>query len=167
MQKMIFLLGVLWGVGLPAVLAQDPIFTPSIEYKGFGLGMPKDSIDFKRLERRGKYQQLMRYDLVEKELEEFGIQLKSVRLFFFGSRLHSIEARALNDQGRLLRTWTEAMYGEGRKEDALGYRYAWDGKYYKIWMEQNLVTKDVKLEIRDERVHRKYYKFMYQRRYPG
>lgn len=135
------------------------------EFLGYELGMPRDSMLPGSLVKRGKSQKLIRWDVLPEYLAFGDIALKQVKLFFWEGNLHSIEVKAQGDEGQKLREWAENAWGEGTKKDAMGYSYSWEASRSQAFLEQNLVTKDVMLTLLDDKVHRSYYKFMYERNY--
>lgn len=139
-----------------------------LSFKGFELGTIHDSLSIeqnKTLLKRGKFQKLMRYDLLKDFLRLEGMQLRYVRLFYWQSYLHSIDVKSENGSGNDLREWIEKKYGEGVQEDAMGYKFIWEFPGYRIFLEQNLVTKDASITFLHDEVHNSYYKFMYERSY--
>lgn len=139
-----------------------------LSFKGFELGVQYDSLTIeqhKTLQKRGKYQKLIRYDLLDEHLRLQGMELRFVRLFFWQGYLHSIDVKSANGQGDALREWVENIHGEGIKEDAMGYKFLWEYPGYRVFLEQNLVTKDVTITFLQDEVHNSYYKFMYERSY--
>lgn len=157
----LFLLLVL--LGGPAASAQG--LDEDNGFMGIELASERDSLITTMVQARGKYQKLMRYDLLPEHLEFDGIPLHQVRLFYWDNQLHSIEVRAQGANGNTLRTWIMAMYGEGDKKDAMGFAYQWDDNKVQLFFDQNLVTKDLKLTFRHREVHKAYYKFRYIKRY--
>jgi|GEM_PF-2996584 len=161
-------LGSFFFLGLLTVTLQAQEVSSGMTFKGFTLADQFDSLSIdqhKMLRKRGQYQKLTRYDLLDDHLENAGIPLKFVRIFFWKGYIHSIEVRATGLQGTPFREWMESMYGEGEQEDAMGYKFVWEYPAYRILMEQNLVTKDVTMTLLHEEVHNSYYKFMYERQY--
>lgn len=140
-------------------------------FMGFELGQEKDSLMTTMVQKRGYYQKLLRYDLLEEHrvlndiMLEAPIELRQVRFFFYDSHLHSIEIKALGNQGQALREWILSRYGEGTQDDAMGFRFTWREKRTFMRFEQNLVTKDVLITMRDHKTHNAYYRFMYNRAY--
>lgn len=125
---------------------------------GYRLGSDLDSI--KTLLGDGKTQNLARYKPIKDSLEIDGILTQRVRLFFFNRKLHSIDIKALGKEGDRLLVWLKIFYGEGTKRDAMGFSYVWNHDGMTIMWEQNLVTHDGLLTMRDDKVHRLYYNFM-------
>ena len=144
--------------------AQDKMY----EFKGFMLGTHHDSLTIeqnKTLLKRGKYQKLIRYDVMEKPLTHAGVPLRFVKLFYWQGYLHSIDVKSAERQGNALREWVEKRFGEGTQEDAMGYKFTWEYPGYRVFMEQNLVSKDVTITFLHDETHNSYYKFMYERQY--
>lgn len=125
---------------------------------GYRLGTDLDSI--KTLIGDGKTQNLARYKPLQDSLEIDGILTSRVRVFFFNRKLHSIDIKALGKEGDKLLVWLKVMYGEGTKRDAMGFSYVWTQDGMTIMWEQNLVTHDGLLTLRDDKVHKSYYNFM-------
>lgn len=148
---------------------QQPAAAQSLdEDNGFmdiQLASERDSLITIMAQRRGKYQKLMRYDLLPEFSTFEDMEFKQVRLFYWDNQLHSIEVKAMGDNGNALRKWIMNRYGEGEKKDAMGYSYQWDGDKVLLLFEQNLVTKDVLLTFRHRDVHKQYYKFRYIQTY--
>ncbi len=140
-------------------------------FLGFELGQEKDSLLTTMVQKRGYFQKLLRYDLLPEHrvltdiMLEAPIELRSVRFFFYDSHLHSIEVKALGQNGEALRNWILDRYGEGEKNDAMGFKFTWREKKTFLRLEQNLVTKDVLVTFRDHKTHNHYYRFMYNRTY--
>lgn len=132
-------------------------------FRGFTLGTHVDSIP--DIMKRGKTQKLSRYEPKDGPGEFQGDPLKSLRLFFHRKRLHSIEIKIVGEHANKVLAWMEAMYGEGKKDDAMGYKFIWEGSDYRIFWEQNLVTKDAMMTYLDDRLHDKYLKYMYELQY--
>lgn len=151
--------------GTPLQAQPDNPEDPMRGFMGFTLGEAREDLDVAKLQKRGKYQKLIRWDVISEHLQFEDIALKQVKLFFWEGKLHSIEVKAQTEAGQQLREWTENTFGEGHKEDAMGYSFSWEGNSSLVFMEQNLVTKDVMVTFRDDEVHNSYYKFMYQRTY--
>jgi hypothetical protein len=57
--------------------------------------------------------------------------------------------------------WLKSVYGEGRKLDAMGYRYEWFLPTMRIIWDQNMAVHQGVAEFIDEVTNDKYYKFMY------
>jgi hypothetical protein len=125
---------------------------------GYTLGTHLDSI--KTLLGDGKSQNLARYKPIKDSLSFDGILTQKVRLFFFNREMHSIDVKLLGKEGDKALIWLKAMYGEGKKRDAMGFSYVWELSDMVVMWEQNLVTHDGLMTLRDNRVHRKYYNFM-------
>lgn len=125
---------------------------------GYTLGTDLDSI--KTLLGDGKSQNLARYKPIQDSLSFDGILTHRVRVFFFNRKLHSIDVKVLGKEGDKALIWLKAMYGEGTKRDAMGFSYIWELHDMVVMWEQNLVTHDGLMTLRDNRVHRKYYNFM-------
>jgi len=142
-------------------------------FMGIELGQEKDSLLTTMVQKRGVFQKLTRYDLLPEHrllqdiFLESPIELRQVRFFFWDSHLHSIEIKALGGQGEALRQWIMERYGEGDQKDAMGYTFVWREKKTYMRLEQNLVTKDVLVMMRDHKTHNSYYRFMYNRDYGG
>ncbi len=139
-----------------------------LSFKGFELGVQHDSLTIeqhKSLLKRGKYQKLIRYDLLEDYLTLEGMQLRFVKLFFWQGYLHSIDVKSASGSGDALVAWVKNIHGEGVQEDAMGYKFLWEYPGYRVFLEQNLVTKDVTITFLNDEVHNSYYKFMYERSY--
>ena len=134
-------------------------------FMGIQLGAERDSALTTKVRLRGKFQKLIRWDVLSEHLSYEGIELYQVRLFFWDSKLHSIEVKAQGAQGDALRNWVLDRYGEGDKKDAMGFNYQWDAKNLQLFFDQNLITKDLKLTFRDREVHKLYYKFRYIKAY--
>lgn len=144
------------------------VVSSGMTFKGFSLADQFDSLSVeqhKMLRKRGVYQKLTRYDLNDDHLENAGIPLKFVRVFFWKGYIHSMEIRASGLQGTPFREWIESMYGEGEQEDAMGYKFVWEYPAYRLLVEQNMLSKDVNMVLLHEEVHNSYYKFMYERQY--
>mgnify|MGYP001795007001 FL=1 len=140
-------------------------------FMGIQLGAEKDSLLTTMVQKRGVFQRLNRFDLLPEYLQfndillEAPIDLRYVRVFFWDGHIHSIEVKALAGQGDKLRQYIMDRYGEGQKEDAMGYKFTWEEPKTLLIMEQNLVTKDVHLMFRDHRTHVYYYRHMYFKKY--
>lgn len=157
-----------------ALLALVGLFLPSLQaqgldeengFMGYQLGVHMDSVNRTQLQRRGKVQKLVRWDVLKEHISIDGLDLNYVRLFFWKEKIHSIDVKSAPGSGNQLREWVFAKYGKGFQEDAMGYKFSWEGEHLRLFMEQNLVTKDVKLSFLCDEVHNKYYKFMYERDY--
>lgn len=125
---------------------------------GYRLGDHQDSI--KTLLKDGKSERLVRMRPIDDSLRIEGILTQKVRLFFWERTLHSIDVKVQGAEADKLLVWLKARYGEGEKLDAMGFRFRWQGKSTLMEWDQNLVTRDATLTLRDEAVHRKYYKYM-------
>jgi hypothetical protein len=132
---------------------------------GYQLGAHHDSLDMHGLLKMGKFQQLLRYDLQGEKLNMDGIDLQHVRLFFWDSHLHSVEVKTAEGQAEKMLVWIKAMYGEGKKSDAMGYQYKWLEPLMRVIYEQNLLTKVANVNFVDEATNNKYFKFMYNKAY--
>ncbi len=147
---------------------QAQINDAMLSFKGFELGTHFDSLTLEQhnsLLKRGKYQKLIRYDLLEDHLKLKEMKLRFVRLYFWQGYLHSVDVKSASGSGDDLRDWVKNTHGEGFQEDAMGYKYLWEYSDCRIFLEQNLVTKDVTITFLNDDVHNKYYKFMYERSY--
>ena len=139
-----------------------------LSYRGFELGSHYDSLSIdqhKSLQKRGKFQKLIRFDVMAEHLHQDGIALRFVRLFYWHNHLHSIDVKSGNGQGNELREWIEKKFGEGIQEDAMGYKFLWEFPGYRVFLEQNLVTKDATITFLHDETHNSYYKFMYEKQY--
>ena len=154
----------LWAISFSGVVSAQGLDEDN-GFMGLELGSERDSLLTTMVQKRGKFQKLMRWDLKEEHLNFDGIDLQFVRLFYWDNQLHSIEVKAMGEMGNLLRTWIMAMYGEGEKKDAMGFSYQWYGDKVLLLFDQNLVTKDLKLTFRSRDVHKQYYKFRYVQKY--
>ncbi len=134
-----------------------------VTVNGYHLGAHADSLDFHGLQRMGKFQKLIRWDVTGESIMMDGVPLKFCRLFFWENKLHSIELKASGPSGDELRLWIESVFGAGEKTDNMGYRYQWMLPTIRILWDQNLATKDGMATFTAEAVHRSYYKFMYNR----
>ena len=134
-----------------------------VKIKGYELGAHADSLDLHGLQKMGKFQKLIRWDVAGENIMMEGIPLQYCRLFFWDNHLHSIELKANGPFGDDLRLWIQSVFGEGKKMDNMGYRYEWLLPTIRILWDQNLVTKDGMATFTAEVVHRSYYKFMYNR----
>ena len=130
---------------------------------GLRLGYPPDSMD--GIRRSGKSQRMIRWvpeaDLVELD----GIPLKSVKLYFWEDKLHSIEIKTSTTDSDRFRTWLETRYGGGDKEDAMGFRFSWEGARIRILFEQNIISHDAITTFVDDEVHDSYYRYMHHLKY--
>lgn len=132
---------------------------------GYRLGYPPDSM--LDIRRDGKSQRLMRYRPVEFEQSLGEIPLKSVRLFFWEDKLHSIEVKTSGTNSDALRDWLANRYGEGSKEDAMGFRFSWEGAQIRVFFEQNIISHDALTTFVDDEVHERYYRYMHRLKYGG
>ncbi len=130
---------------------------------GYTLGMHADSIPKLDLLKMGKFQKLLRYDRQDEHLKMQGVDLQFVRLFIWDNHLHSIEIKTMEGQGEKMFAWLKSVYGEGKKQDAMGYRYTWFAPTMRVVWDQNLATKEGVAQFVDEVTNDKYYKFMYNR----
>lgn len=128
---------------------------------GYTLGIHGDSIPMDNLLKMGKFQKLIRWDRQDEPLRLEGIDLVHVRLYFWDSHLHSIEIKTADAQGDKMFAWLKSIYGEGRKLDAMGYRYEWFLPTMRIIWDQNMAVHQGVAEFIDEVTNDKYYKFMY------
>lgn len=134
-----------------------------VKINGFELGAHTDSLDFHALQKMGKFQKLLRYDLAGDNIAMDGIPLKYFKLFIWDNHLHSIDIKAMGADGDALHLWIQSVFGEGKKLDNMGYRYEWVLPEIRILWDQNLVTKDGMASFIANKVHRSYYKYMYNR----
>lgn len=130
---------------------------------GYTLGMHHDSIPKVNLLKMGKFQKLLRYDRQDEGIKLGGVDLQFVRLFIWDNHLHSIEIKTAEGQGDKMFAWLKSVYGEGKKQDAMGYRYTWFAPTMRVVWDHNLATKEGVAQFVDERTNDKYYKFMYNR----
>ncbi|MEM0998550.1 MAG: hypothetical protein AAGN35_15940 [Bacteroidota bacterium] len=129
----------------------------------FQLGQPADSIE--DIRRNGKSQRLMRYIPVNPIVAVEDIPLKSIKLFFWEGKLHSIEVKTSGTDSDRFRDWMANRYGGGKKEDAMGFRYSWEGSRIRVLFEQNLISHDALTTFVDDAVHDRYYRYMHRLRY--
>ena len=129
----------------------------------YTLGMHHDSIPKLNLLKMGKFQKLLRYDRQDEPLKMGDIDLFFVRLFIWDNQLHSIEIKCAEGQGDKMFAWLKTIYGEGKKLDAMGYRYQWFEPTMRVIWDQNMATKQGVAQFVDEVTNDKYYKFMYHR----
>ncbi len=109
---------------------------------GYQLGMHLDSIPKQNLLKMGKFQKLYRYDRQDEKLSLDGMRLVYLRLFIWDSHLHSIEIKVEGSDGDNYKAFLIAVYGEGKKRDAMGYSYQWFLPTSRVLWDQNLATKD-------------------------
>lgn len=130
---------------------------------GYTLGLHADSIPKVNLLKMGKFQKLLRYDRQDTPLKLEGIDLASVRLFIWDNHLHSVEIKCAEGQGDKMTAWLKSIYGEGKKMDAMGYRFDFYLPTMRVLWDQNLATKQGTAQFVDEAVTDQYYIFMEQR----
>ena len=130
---------------------------------GYQLGFPADSIP--DIRRDGKSQRLMRYRPIEMHQGLKEIPFKSVRLFFWEGKLHSIEIKTTGPNSDAFRDWLSDRYGEGYKEDAMGFRFSWEGARIRVLFEQNIISHDALTTYVDDEVHERYYRYMHRLKY--
>ncbi|MBK9448963.1 MAG: hypothetical protein IPN95_06035 [Bacteroidetes bacterium] len=128
---------------------------------GYTLGMHLDSIPKQNLLKMGKFQKLYRYDRQDENLTLNGMRLGYVRLFIWDNHLHSIEIKAVAEDGENFKASLKALYGEGKKQDAMGYRYQWFLPTSRVLWDQNLATKEGVATYVDEKTNDSYFKFIY------
>jgi hypothetical protein len=148
----------MWGITKAQAPAQ-----PGTVVLGYTLGMHHDSIPKLNLLKMGKFQKLLRYDRQDEALKLEGIDLQFIRLFIWDNQLHSIEVKTAEGQGDQMFKWLQSVYGAGKKQDAMGYRYAWFAPTMRVLWDHNLGTKEGVAQFVDEATNDKYYKYMYNR----
>ena len=89
------------------------------------------------------------------------MRLGYVRLFIWDNHLHSIEIKAVAEDGENFKASLKALYGEGKKQDAMGYRYQWFLPTSRVLWDQNLATKEGVATYVDEKTNDSYFKFIY------
>ncbi|MEM7036748.1 MAG: hypothetical protein AAF570_07205 [Bacteroidota bacterium] len=132
-------------------------------FMGYMLGQPSDSMD--GIVRRGKSQRLIWFAPEEKNLTFEGMPLKSVRLYFWKGKLHSIEIKTSGTNSDRFKEWLENRYGKGAKEDAMGFRFSWEAPRIRVLFEQNIISHDALTTYIDDEVHEAYYRFMHRLKY--
>lgn len=157
LQKISFLLLVAWVSPVSLAAQADDAAT----IMGYRLGAHWDSIPKEHLLRMGKFQKLYRYDRQDEGLTLNGLQLHYVRLFFWENHLHSIEVKVVGEGGDDFKASLRALYGEGKQQDAMGFRYQWFLPSMRVLWDQNLVSKEGVATYVDERTNDSYFKFMY------
>jgi hypothetical protein len=130
---------------------------------GFRLGYPPDSMD--GIQRDGKSQRLIRWIPEADQVEVDGIPIKSVKLYFWEGKLHSVEVKTATTDSDLFKVWLENRYGPGEKEDAMGFRFSWAGEKSRVLFEQNIITHDAMTTFLCEKVHESYYRYMHHLKY--
>lgn len=125
---------------------------------GFKLGAGAD--EMRGILKDGKQERLARYRPVDDSLRHEGILTRKVKLFFWEGKLHSIELKLEAAEADKMLLWLKDSYGDGKKEDAMGFRFTWEGSRVRVFWDQNLVTREASLTFMDDQIHAKYYKFM-------
>lgn len=128
---------------------------------GYQLGMHLDSIPKQNLLKMGKFQKLYRYDRQDADLSLNGMKLVYVRLFIWDNHLHSIEIKVSGEDGDTYKALLKAFHGEGKQQDAMGFRYQWFLPTSRILWDQNLATKEGVATYVDEKTNDSYFKFIY------
>lgn len=126
----------------------------------YTLGMHLDSVPKQNLLKMGRFQKLWRYDRVDENLVMNGIRIAHVRLFFWDNALHSVEIKTQEGDGDKMLAWLKSVYGAGRKEDAMGYRYSFFLPTMRVIWDENMALKQGVAEFIDEKTNDKYWLFM-------
>jgi hypothetical protein len=130
---------------------------------GYTMGVHADSISKVNLLKMGKFQKLLRYDRQDVPLKLNDIELAYVRLFIWDNHLHSVEIKTAEGQGDKMVAWLKSVYGEGKKMDAMGYRFDFYLPTMRVLWDQNLATRQGVAQFVDEATNDKYYIFMEER----
>jgi hypothetical protein len=126
----------------------------------FGYTLGSEASEFKDLLPDGKKEKLQRKRPVVDSLKHEGIPAQKVRVYFFEGKLHSIDVKLQGDHADRMLAWVKGQYGEGIPEDAMGFKFRWEGKDVTLFWDQNLVTHDAMMTWRSEPVHKQYFKLM-------
>jgi len=143
----------------PSLSAQE--MDPLDEDFGFmywKLGAHIDSV--KNVTKDGRTQKLHRYKPTSGKVSFEEIPLKSVYIYFWRGRVHSIEVKTRAAETKPFLDKMKERYGEGEALDNLGGKIVWEGVLTRLIFEQNLISRDAVFTFLCEEVHEKYYNTM-------